>query len=102
MTDKHFKSRREFLKYLGYLLPLSSIEIFGSPVLSAKGYSKTKITTPSQHWRLGQWTGDDFTRCHQLRDGKLPALPDKAEKEVDFVIVGGRKSFNVSWLATDG
>ncbi len=79
MTGK--RTRRDFLcKLVSGLAGLS--------LLSPHDES-TSAHAASARYKLGQWTGDDFTLGHQLRDGKSSKLPKLAEKSVDFVIIGG-------------
>lgn len=75
-------SRREFLKKAALLVAgVAGSTIFDAgfgPRAEAKG-----------GYKIGPWTGDDFTVGHQLRDGKLPQFPTSATEKADFVIVGG-------------
>jgi len=76
-------SRRDFLKYLAFLAGAGvtgTFNLSGSRIWAADTESPFKVMP---------WAGDDFTRGHALRDGNLPAFPDKADEHVDFVIVGG-------------
>lgn len=76
------RSRREFLKQTGLLLA----------GLSCAGITETGLALPSHakgRYRIGPFTGDDFTLGHKIRDGKPPKLPTKVTEKVDFVIVGG-------------
>lgn len=85
MARSECGSRRSFLKILGLLL---GCQYFGAEAFSADRTSpQTKIASPE--YKLPTWTGDEPLLGHRLRDRELPALPEKAEKKVDFVIVGG-------------
>lgn len=80
-------SRRDFLKILTCLASCN----FGG-AFAADGSEKKRALekeTTGASYRVKPWTGDDFTLGHQLRDGKLPKFPDKADAKTDFVIVGG-------------
>lgn len=74
-------SRRQFLKQSALLLAGCGAGLLGGTDWSlpaeAKGY------------KIADWTGDDFTVGHKLRDGKIPRFPTSPERKVDFVIVGG-------------
>ncbi len=76
-------SRREFLKILTCL---ASCGVTGS--FSAEG-SEKKPSAGQTPYQVLPWEGDNFKLGHELRDGKLPKFPDKADKTADFVIVGG-------------
>lgn len=91
MTSKSdYESRRNFLKSLGILL---GCQYFGANVFAAQDNSAAKMgagnSANAEKYKLSQWTGDDFTLGHKLRAGEFPQLPEKAERKVDFVIVGG-------------
>ena len=74
-------SRREFLKQATLILAgLGGSMALGSNHGSAEARSG---------YKLGPWTGDDFTVGHRLRDGKTPKFPTEATEKADFVIVGG-------------
>lgn len=76
------KSRREFLKQAALLLTG-----LGAATISDHG-----LILPSHAkggYKLGSFTGDDFTLGHKIRDGKPPKLPTSVSEKVDFVIVGG-------------
>ncbi len=75
-------SRREFLKKAALLLA----GVAGSTTFDAGFGLKAEA---KGGYKLGPWTGDDFTIGHQLRDGKLPKFPTSATEKADFVIVGG-------------
>lgn len=77
MTRTH--SRREFLKTVALSFGASLCWQTGSSPAAQSGTS----------CKIGSWRGDDFTVGHRIRDGKIPRLPSKASKKVDFVIVGG-------------
>lgn len=74
------KSRRSFLKSLAMTLCAQQL------LNSAKAAEQT---AKQAKYKLAAWTGDEFTLGHRLRIGDLPPLPEKAERKVDFVIVGG-------------
>ena len=61
----------------------------GSPASSATG---RQSAAAAANYEISQWTGDNFNRGHELRDGSLPKFPAKAEKTVEFVIIGGGMS----------
>lgn len=96
MSNSENESRREFLKCLGLAL---SCQYFGGEVFAAppqkstaksSGKAPVKPAAPTAaKYKLGAWTGDDFTIGHKFRIGDSPKFPDKAEKKVDFIIVGG-------------
>ncbi|MBZ0184886.1 MAG: FAD-dependent oxidoreductase, partial [Candidatus Obscuribacterales bacterium] len=71
--------RREFLKKI---VLCAGACLTGEVLKEQEAWSKSK-------YKISDWTGDDFTVGHRLRDGKLPRLPKTAEKKVDVVIVGG-------------
>lgn len=73
-------SRRNFLKLL------STAAALGLSGNFSEGYA---TESEDKKYKVLPWTGDDFTLGHQLRDGELPKFPDKAEKDVDFIIIGG-------------
>ncbi len=73
-------TRREFLKKSALLLAGLGGTALTDGWTAAEAKSKYKI---------GPWTGDDFSLGHRLRDGKSPKLPDRIEEKVDFVILGG-------------
>lgn len=56
---------------------------------SAENGSTAAKTAGGQHYKIAPWTGDDFTVGHKLRNHEIPEIPQHAEREVDFVIVGG-------------
>jgi len=64
--------------------------------MSASGANLQSKSRELAGYKVLPWTGDDYTLGHRLRDGNVPAPPDKAEKTVDFVIVGG----GIAGLAT--
>lgn len=75
-------SRREFLKKAALLLA----GVGGSMAFDANFGIKAEA---KDSYKIGPWTGDDFTVGHQLRDGKFPKFPTSATETTDFVIVGG-------------
>ena len=75
-------SRREFLKQAALLLT----------GLSAASISEHGLILPShakENYKIGAFTGDDFTLGHKIRDGKPPKLPTSVTEKVDFIVVGG-------------
>lgn len=102
MSDSEFESRRKFLQNLALLAGCQYFggDVFAAPVKNAAKAPATKpsggaaakagaIKTPAKY-KLAPWTqGDDFTMGHKLRAGEWPKFPEKAERSVDFVIVGG-------------
>lgn len=92
MPEDRFESRRRFLKSLGLLLGCQQLgaEVFASPAKTTKAKTIAESAKPKgAPYKLGPWTGDDFSMGHKMRAGEFPKFPDKAEKKVDFVIVGG-------------
>lgn len=77
---KEAASRRQFLKKFAMLIASGAAAPVLESFLQASAASKYKI---------GAWTGDDFVFGHRMRDGYVPPCPDKCERSVDFVIVGG-------------
>lgn len=95
MAKSDFESRRRFLKSLVVAL---GCQQFGAEVLAAQAKKSEPSKAPSapdkaapatRSYKVGPWVGDDYTMGHKLRGGEFPKFPDKAEKQVDFVIVGG-------------
>lgn len=83
------ESRRKFLKSLGILL---GCQYLGTNVFAAQDTPAARAGNEGSaagKYKIGAWTGDDFTLGHKLRAGEFPTFPEKAEKKVDFVIVGG-------------
>jgi protoporphyrinogen oxidase len=82
VTEDQSRSRREFLATMAALLASgitgSLLEADAKPAAAAK-----------PKYKLGPWTGDNFNRGHQLRDGSHPGFPKEAERTVDFAIIGG-------------
>ncbi|MCA9801123.1 MAG: FAD-dependent oxidoreductase [Cyanobacteria bacterium HKST-UBA02] len=77
MTGTH--SRRDFLKKVALSFGAS---LFWHTDLNRAARAGTS-------YKIASWKGDDFTVGHHIRDAKLPRLPSKTSKKVDFVIVGG-------------
>lgn len=50
---------------------------------------KVSSKAGAKHWKVGAWTGDDFTVGHKLRAGQLPKFSEKPEKTHEVVIIGG-------------
>lgn len=89
-------SRRNLLGKLGQLLATASgislsrdVAFAGKDKLLSDSGQQTSAKALSQTYKIGPWTGDDFTLGHQLRKKQLPKFPDTADTKVDFVIVGG-------------
>jgi protoporphyrinogen oxidase len=82
VTEVQSQSRRQFL---GTLAALLASGITGS--LSEAGAKSA--TAPRPKYKLAPWTGDNFNRGHQLRDGIPLGLPKTVERTVDFAIIGG-------------
>lgn len=59
---------------------------------SSAGSAIDGSSAAARNFKLSSWTGDDFTLGHELRSRQLPQFPAKAEKTVDFVIIGGGMS----------
>lgn len=72
------ETRREFLKAL-----------FGLAALSCDPIAAFAANAKGPKYKVGNWTGDDFTRGHQFREGKIPTFPKSPEQTYDVVIVGG-------------
>lgn len=81
--------RRQFLLNAGSLALLGELgalrKAFAQSTDNHAGAAITKIGD----YTVAPWKGDDFTLGHALREGEIPEFPDKAERTVDFVIVGG-------------
>ncbi len=75
-------SRRDFLKHAAILLAGLS-----TATIAESGFLKPSHAKNS--YKIGAFTGDDFTIGHKIRDGKQPKLPASVTEKVDFVIVGG-------------
>jgi protoporphyrinogen oxidase len=88
------KTRREILKaLLGLASGCAVPAIVGAADFKRSALAQGVTGTPGA-WNaalptLADWTGDDFTLGHKLRSKKIPSFPAKAERNVDFVIVGG-------------
>ena len=98
MAESETESRRRFLKSLALLLGCQQLgaEVFAAPVKSKAVKTAANLAKPASKaadaakYKLAPWcAGDDFTLGHKLRMGEWPTLPEKAERKVDFVIVGG-------------
>lgn len=93
MNPKH--SRRDFLKNLNLLLALGATTglsefLFEGNAAVAKNPSRSLLMGSSGHiYKVLPWTGDNFTRGHELRNSNLPKFPENIERTYDFVIVGG-------------
>lgn len=75
-------SRRQFLQNLArQLTTASGLEL-------AYALSGTP-TSAASSCKVSPWKGDDFSVGHKLRNHDLPIMPEKSERTVDFVIVGG-------------
>jgi protoporphyrinogen oxidase len=102
--QKSVQSRRRFLQTVFGLLSAGYATQACSLMLSAAAaQTKTKSKAKpgaapavkpksgsNPNYKISQWTGDDFKLGHMLRDG-MPAktIPKNAEREVEFVIIGG-------------
>lgn len=100
--EKQIQSRRRFLQTVFGLLSAGYGAQACSLMLSAAAaQSKRKLQPKSAppvkpkiaakaNYKISEWTGDDFKLGHMLRDS-LPAktIPKNAEREVEFVIIGG-------------
>ncbi len=75
-------SRRDFLKFMSMLAAGGMSGVY-------TGSSAENQTKEQASYSVLPFKGDDFTLGHRLRDGQKPKFPDKAERKVDFVIVGG-------------
>lgn len=94
MESRH--SRREFLKNLNLLLALgagSTLSEFlfdcNSAVAKNPKVDSLLLSANGHRYKVMPWTGDNFTRGHELRNGDIPKFPEHAEATYDFVIVGG-------------
>ncbi len=59
------------------------------PLIIADNPSTAAEAAGSAAYKISDWKGDDFTLGHELRNRQLPAFPEKAERMVDFAIIGG-------------
>ncbi|HEY9787509.1 MAG TPA: FAD/NAD(P)-binding protein, partial [Candidatus Obscuribacterales bacterium] len=79
-------TRRDFLKQLAIFLAAGS----GAALADALAQQAARAWPELRgELKIAPWTGDDFTFGHRLRDLKTPVFPDKIERTVDFVIIGG-------------
>src|SRR5271170_646840 len=81
MSASQSSSRRKFLKTMAAL--------FAAGVAFPLTNADRSAGATRAGYKLSPWTGDDFTRGHQMRDGDGPPYPNAVERTVDFVIVGG-------------
>jgi protoporphyrinogen oxidase len=93
---KALVTRRELLTKLSYLLAASGSLTNVSDALAklnsgnAAGDDKIiKVISAGGSYQISDWTGDDFTLGHRLRDRDFPKFPANVSAKVDFVIVGG-------------
>jgi len=84
-------SRRQFLQALSrHLTTASGLSLaYGLCNRWDLARAKEELQAGKPGYKIAPWTGDDFTMGHRLRNHELPDFPQNAEKEVDFVIVGG-------------
>jgi protoporphyrinogen oxidase len=86
-------SRRQFLRDLSRQLTtacgLNLAYLLANQFGAAYGKDDYLLSGGKSGYKIAPWTGDDFTTGHKLRNHELPAIPAHAEKDVDFVIVGG-------------
>lgn len=92
MNSKH--SRREFLKNLNLLVALGATSSFeflfqGNDAVAKNPAGSLLLSSNGRRYPVLPWTGDNFTRGHELRNGDLPQFPEHIERTYDFVIVGG-------------
>ncbi len=87
------KSRRQFLQTLSSLFAFGLASPLAVNVLSASAQDKAEQladqVSAKGSYKLSQWTGDNFTLGHELREGKLPDLAIASSSTCDFVIIGG-------------
>ena len=105
------ESRRVFLSRLAWLLAgaagISQNELtLGAPKAQPGKPStlkKPSATGGKPSYKISEWTGDNFVTGHHFRDEQFPgAFPDKAERSVDFVIVGGGMAgLTSAWFLKD-
>lgn len=76
MAEFQSKSRRRFLKDFVLLLLANSASL-------------PSFAQSQPPYALPEWTGDNFSLGHKMRNGEIPPLPKNTERTVDFVIVGG-------------
>jgi protoporphyrinogen oxidase len=91
--------RREFIKRSAGVIGLGTgIQAlqggFSAQAANAQGKPGgiPSAETSATRYKISQWTGDDFSRGHKLRDAQVPPFPKAPEKTVDFVIIGGGMS----------
>lgn len=88
VTENNQINRRAFLQGLSNWLGFSALAYVAGTAGGA-AFAQEAQTTAGWSYELEPWTGDDFTMGHQLRGRKFPPFPEKVEKTVDFVIIGG-------------
>jgi protoporphyrinogen oxidase len=83
-------ARRAFLKSLTALFGASVPGLlFNNSAPAQKNEGEPKSAAKTWHYKVDDWTGDNYQRGHKLRDAELPAFPVESERTVEFVIVGG-------------
>ena len=82
-------SRRDFLKILAAVSATGISGTFASSASTFAAELKNTAAAKRGSYTVRPWCGDNFALGHRLRDGELPQAPQKAERTVDFVIVGG-------------
>lgn len=89
-------TRREFLRKVSLMAAAGLTAPVGAALASLaresvapkRGIPRARqLVKPA--YRIAEWTGDDFELGHRLRNRQFPAWPEKAEENVDFVIIGG-------------
>ena len=83
MNEDNPLSRRSFLQTAGLLAGGLTIKDF------LKGSAAFGQSNNNWHYELAEWTGDEFTIGHEMRDADFPKFPLESEKTVDYAIIGG-------------
>jgi protoporphyrinogen oxidase len=90
VNSEELLARRAFLKRLSALFGVGVPALFfNESVRAQKVEGEQKSAAKTWHYKVGDWTGDNFERGHKLRDAELPAFPVESEGTVEFAIVGG-------------
>jgi protoporphyrinogen oxidase len=99
-------SRRDFLRQLAGLLLVGGSSSLAracaaTPTQSGAGMKSEPVPAKSKrsaggasasgryNYKISQWTGDNFTLGHRLREKDMPNAPIDADKSYEFIIVGG-------------
>jgi protoporphyrinogen oxidase len=90
VNSNELLARRTFLKSLGALFGASAPALlFSDSARAEKNEADKKSAAKTWHYKVGDWTGDNYERGHKLRDAELPAFPVESERTVEFAIIGG-------------